>query len=151
QESVVYVELDRVADPDALRAALSRRLTAVVQATDDYAAMRAKAQEAAALVRTREWPPPWNTDSEEIAALLDWLGHQHFVFLGYREYQFAGVGAERTAAVRQGSGLGILRDEQRSTYATTHALSELLRCRLDEPTLLMVSKTNAESPIHRRA
>jgi glutamate dehydrogenase len=151
QESVVYVELDRVPDYDALATLLTQRLTDVIHATDDYPAMRAKAQDAAESLRTRQWPQPWNIDSEEIAVFLEWLGQKNFVFLGYREYQFAGQGAERTAEVRHGSGLGILRDESRSTYATVRPLPETLRRRLNEPPLLTVSKTNAESPIHRRA
>ena len=151
QESVVYVEVDRIADAERLRAALTRRLTHVVNATDDYPAMRAKAQDAAALLRAQQWPTPWGTDSEEIAAFLDWLGQKSFVFLGYREYAFAGHGAERTAEVRRGSGLGILRNETRSTYATRGVLPDVLRGRLNEPPLLIVSKTNTQSPIHRRA
>ncbi|MFI5367236.1 MAG: NAD-glutamate dehydrogenase domain-containing protein, partial [Candidatus Binatia bacterium] len=151
QESVVYVELDRVPDYDALATRLTQRLTDVIRATDDYPAMRAKVQDAAESLRARQWPQPWNIDGDEIAVFLEWLGQKNFVLLGYREYQFAGQGSERTAEVRHGSGLGILRDESRSTYSTVRPLPEALRRRLNEPPLLIVSKTNAESPIHRRA
>jgi glutamate dehydrogenase len=151
QESLVHVEVERVADPDAVATLLTRRLTDVILATEDYAAMRAKAEALAAELRARPLPRPWNADVDEIAAFLDWLGQKSFVFLGYRAYQFAGQGAERTAAVRHNSGLGILRQEQRSTFATPHVLPDVLRRRLAEPPLLIISKTNAESPIHRQA
>jgi glutamate dehydrogenase len=151
QESVVCVELDHVSDPGTVLTRLTQRLTDVIRATDDYAAMRARAAETAALLRTQPCPPPWNVESDEIAAFLEWLGQKSFVFLGYREYAFAGQGAERTAAVRRGSGLGILRDEGRSTYASARPLPDVLSQRLHQPPLLIVSKTNADSPIHRRA
>ena len=71
------------------------------------------------------------------------------MFLGYREYQLAGKGTERTAVVRHGSGLGISRKEDRSSFAIARRVPDALRRRLNEPPLLLVSKTNAESPIHR--
>ncbi|HEX7406506.1 MAG TPA: NAD-glutamate dehydrogenase domain-containing protein [Candidatus Binatia bacterium] len=149
KESFVHVEVERVADPEALSALLQQRLTEVVLATEDYQAMRAKAEELATQLHTRPLRPPWNADVDEIAAFLRWLGEKNFVFLGYREYQFAGRGAERTAEVRHGSGLGISRNEDRSSFAAPRSLPEALRRRLNELPLLLVSKTNAESPVHR--
>jgi len=151
KESLVHVEVERVSDPDALTALLTQRLGDVVLATDDYAAMRAKAEEMAEDLRVRPLRPPWNADIDEIVAFLAWLGQKSFVFLGYREYTFSGQGSERTGALRRGSGLGILRKEDRSNFLTPRGLPEELRRRLNEPPLLMVSKTNADSPIHRRA
>jgi len=151
KESFVHVEIDRVPDPEALTRALIERLGDVVLATDDYSAMRARAEAVADELRGRTLPAPWNADVDEIAAFLDWLGHKNFVFLGYREYQFAGHGSERTGVLRRRSGLGMLRKEERSTLATSQVLPEALRRRLNEPPLLIVSKTNAVSPIHRHA
>jgi glutamate dehydrogenase len=151
KESFVHVEVDRVADPDTLAQRLTLGLTAVVQATDDYQAMRAKAAEVANELRRRTLARPWNENIDEIAAFFDWLGQKNFVFLGYREYQFSGQGTERTVSVRRGTGLGILRDESRSSAQTPRLLDEDVRRRLNEPPLLIVSNTNAESPIHRSA
>jgi glutamate dehydrogenase len=151
KESFVHVEIDRVPDPEQLAQLLRERLGDVVLATDDYAAMRARAESVADELRARPLPPPWNADIDEVAAFLDWLGQKSFVFLGYREYQFAGHGAERTGVLRRRSGLGVLRKEERSTFATPRPLPEALRRRLSEPPLLIVSKTNALSTIHRRA
>lgn len=151
KESFVHVEVERVPDPDALAHTLTQRLADLILATDDYQAMRARIEAAAEELRRRPLPRPWNADIDEVAAFLDWLGQKSFVFLGYREYHFEGQGAERTATVRPGSGLGILRHENRSTYAAPQVVPEALRRRLNEPPLLIISKTNAESPIHRRA
>jgi glutamate dehydrogenase len=151
KESLVHVEIDRVPDPEALAERLAARLNDVVLATDDYAAMRARAETIAEELRSRPLPPPWNADLDEVAAFLEWLGQKSFVFLGYREYQFAGAASARTAAVRRRTGLGILRREEQSSYATPRLLPEELRRRLNEPPLVIVSKTNVDSTIHRRA
>src|SRR5262249_52825303 len=145
--SFVHVEVDPVPSADPIAAQLRERLGSVVSATDDYLAMRAQLARLVEELRTRPLHPPWNADVDEIAAFLEWLGQKNFVFLGYREYQFAGQGPERTAVLRSGTGLGILRNAQRSSYATARPLPEDLRRRLSEPPLLLVSKTNAESPI----
>ncbi len=149
RESFVHMEVERVAEPEKLRLELHRRLGDVVLATDDYQAMRAKTEQLAEELRQRPPGTPWNADIDEVAEFLRWLGDKNFVFLGYREYDFMGRGAERSARLRRGTGLGILRKEDRSTFATVRPLSETLRRRLNEPPLLLVSKTNAESPVHR--
>ncbi|GIW44341.1 MAG: NAD-glutamate dehydrogenase [Candidatus Binatia bacterium] len=149
RESVLRIEMEGVSDPAALAPLLQQRLTAVVWATDDYPAMRSKAEEIADELRSHTLPRPWSADVDEFAAFLDWLGQKNFVFLGYREYEFRGYGHERVAQVRRGSGLGILREEQRSHYFEARPLPENLRRRLNEPPLWLISKTNAESPIHR--
>ncbi len=151
QESLIYAEIERIPQPQQLADALSSNLQDLIRATNDYQSMRARAAELAELLRSRSLAPPWNEEAAEIAALLDWLRDKNFVFLGYREYQFSGQGLERTAMVRPGSGLGILAGEDRSSYATPRVLGNDLRRRLNEPPLLIVSKTNAQSTVHRAA
>src|SRR5581483_3966485 len=93
---------------------------------------------------------------EEVAetdAFLEWLKQDNFVFLGYREYRFGGEGEEAWAEVVEGSGLGILSDTRTSTFATRVPISSLrpgLRERVLGGPLLVVSKTNRESTVHRR-
>ena len=151
RESVLHVEAEGASDVAALVDRLRANLTQVIWATDDYGAMRNKAEEIADELRSGSLPRPWSADVDEFAAFLDWLGQKNFVFLGYREYEFRGQGSERIAQVRRGSGLGILRREESSHYFQPRPLPEDLRRRLSEPPLWLVSKTNAESPIHRRA
>lgn len=150
RESVLRIEVENVANAAALERELGERLTAVVWVTDDYAAMRNKAAEIADELRTQPLPRPWSADVDEFAAFLDWLAEKNFVFLGYREYEFRGHGRERVAQVRRGSGLGLLRADSRSHYFAPQPLPESLRRRLNEPPLWLISKTNAESPVHRR-
>lgn len=151
RESVLHIAAEGASNVAALVERLRDHLTQVVWATEDYAAMRNKAEEIADELRSHSLPRPWSADVDEFAAFLDWLGQKNFVFLGYREYEFRGQGSARTAEVRRGSGLGILRREDTSHYFAPRALPEDLRRRLAEPPLWLLSKTNAESPIHRHA
>ena len=86
----------------------------------------------------------------EVVAFLEWLARENFIFLGARDYEL------RDGALRvvPGSGLGLLDDETRSTFAKPVAVESLdptLRERALGGELLLVSKTNRLSPVHRRA
>ena len=87
---------------------------------------------------------------DETVAFLEWLLADHFIFLGYREYKIA----DDTIGVVPGSGLGILADEASSAFARPRPLADLpadVRERALEGDLLIVSKTNRLSTVHRRA
>ena len=94
------------------------------------------------------------TEVGETVDFLDWLMQLNFVLLGYREYEL--VDGEQGRAIRavEGSGLGILSDVSRSAFAQTTPLDQLdpvIRRRIEDGDLLVFSKTNAYSTVHRRA
>ena len=150
-ESFFHAEVTNLALSPNLEQLLTDRLRQVLLATGDYQPMRSRVEAIAAELRSRPLPAPWGEDTEEVAALLDWLGQKNFVYLGYREYQYEGSGGERRAVVRRGSGLGILRDDARSRYRTPHDVGRGIAPSPRRAALLRVSKTNAKSPIHRLA
>ena len=150
RESLVHVEVAGLAPTPALQQRLTRHLDQLVAATDDHAAMRARLAAVADAVRAAALPPPWDDDRDEAAAFLDWLANQRFVFLGYREYALHHDGGLR-ATLCPGSGLGLLREPAPSRWADGAAVPEAVAARLVGPPLVLVSKTNASSPVHRRA
>ena len=86
---------------------------------------------------------------DETTAFLDWLLQDHFIFLGYREYKIT----DEQICLVPGSGLGLLADEESSTFAKPVALSSLpddVRERATTGDLMIVSKTNRLSPVHKR-
>jgi glutamate dehydrogenase len=150
-ESIMHFDLDQRLSPeelagveDAVRAVLGD----VRRAVRDFPAMRERIDRMIELARSAA--ARYGEDEvEETTAFLRWLDRGGFIFLGYREYELAG-GAVRAVP---GSGLGILGDAGASTFANPVALDSLpaqLRDRFLEGPLLLVSKTNALSPIHRR-
>ena len=158
RESMVHCEIERVSDEDLLvriRDDIRRRLEDVVLATDDFRAMQAALAEVEEELSDRLPVAGDRRDEvEEARAFLEWLGDDAFVFLGYRSYRFGEGEGERYVQVEPGSGLGILRREEGSTYTEPVPFSQLapgVRALAEGGPLLIISKTNAESTVHRRA
>jgi glutamate dehydrogenase len=151
RESVMHFDLDRRLDDDelaALQDAVAKVLGAVRATVKDFPAMTARVGEMAATARAGadRYAPD---EVREVTDFLGWLLRGNFVLLGAREYDFSG-GEIR---VVEGSGLGILADERRSAYARGMPLEKLpdgVRERATSGDLLLVSKTNRVSPVHRR-
>jgi glutamate dehydrogenase len=90
----------------------------------------------------------------ETVDFLDWLLQLNFVLLGYREYDLLDLPEDRAIHATEGSGLGILSDVSRSTFAQMTPLASLppyIRQRIEDGDLLVISKTKAYSTVHRRA
>ncbi|MDP9348413.1 MAG: NAD-glutamate dehydrogenase, partial [Gemmatimonadota bacterium] len=121
-EALLHCEVERVADPGAreeIRAEVERRLTDVVAATADFDAMLAAVDETILAVEGYADAHPERTEEYgEVVAFLRWLRDGNFVFLGYRGYDILPHDGERAVQVEAGSGLGILRDDRPSRWAT---------------------------------
>lgn len=157
--SVMYTEFEGQLD-DAVAESLEEGIRMCMEdlrlATDDFPAMLAKTDEIAAKLRAEARRSPDRTaEIDEVIAFLNWLRDGGFVFLGYREYDLGkGPDGRQHVAVVRGSGLGILRREERSVAWEPIPIDELpaeIRGRALQSSLLLVSKTNSESRVHRRA
>jgi glutamate dehydrogenase len=151
RESVMHFEVNRHLAPGELRELEARvRLVLgdVQAAVRDHEAMRARVPQM--IDAARASAARYALDEiEEARAFLEWLLDGNFVLLGYREYAFA----DDKLTIVPGAGLGILADDSRSRYATpvlVGAIDQHLRERLLGGNLLVVSKTNRFSTVHRR-
>ena len=157
--STVYMVVEGRLDDDdraLMQAELADRLETVRLVNDDFEAMLARSAETIAQLEQEKQALPWRAEElQEIQDLITWLQDGNFVFLGYRAYGIeTDEAGERWISLESGSGLGILRDEADSTFKERQRLSELpptLRARVLGGPLLIISKTNSESPIHRFA
>ncbi len=152
RESVMHFDLDRRLEGEALEA-LADRVRSVLgdvrRAVLDFPAMADRGRRMVQLAGAGAARYP-DDEVDETVAFLEWLLADHFIFLGYREYRIA----EETIGVVPGSGLGILADEASSQFARPRPLADLpadVRERALEGDLLIVSKTNRLSTVHRRA
>src|SRR3954463_16800218 len=151
RESVMHFDLETRLDPEALdelAAALRQVLEDVLACVRDFPVMADRARR---MVQLAGAGVARYADDEvdETVAFLEWLLQENFIFLGYREYRFGGG----EIAVVPESGLGILADTERSAYAKpvpVDSLPEGVRARAFEGELLIVSKTNRLSRVHRR-
>jgi glutamate dehydrogenase len=150
RESVMHFDLARRLNEEQLEEieqAVRDALVAVRKVVTDFTAMTERVDDMVTVARagTARYP---RDEVHEVADFLDWLLKGNFVLLGAREYDIS----EQGICVIAGSGLGILRDEEASSFATSVPLSQLppgIRERATTGDLLLVAKTNAISPVHK--
>ncbi|MHC4955240.1 MAG: NAD-glutamate dehydrogenase [Planctomycetota bacterium] len=146
---VATVDVER---HEELKKAIAGVLNDVRTSVVDYDAMRDRVREL--LEELRDNPPPIKTDeAQEAIALLRWMDHDHFTFLGYREYRFEGHGEDARARILRGTTLGVMRDLERHVFAGLRNMGSLpaeVRHFLREPVLIHATKSNLISPVHRR-
>ncbi len=153
-QSWVHIEIDRESQPDVI-AGLEDDLRSVLAdvraSVEDWAAMRDRA--ALLSAELLESPPAGldPVDVAEASELLAWLADNHFTFLGYREYDLLTDDDGSDVLIsRPESGLGILRSQASTRKSFSH-LPDQVRAKAREPKLLVVTKANRRSTVHRPA
>ena len=150
-EAVMHLEVDRQTDQellDGIVADIESVLADVAAAVEDWRAMRDKLEEIIRDLRANS--PP--VDADELAnalEFLEWIGANHFTFLGYREYELIGGEGEEQLKGVEGSGLGVQRGQPGSVSKTFESLPREVRRLAREPHLLVITKANARSSVHR--
>jgi glutamate dehydrogenase len=152
RESFIQIHVERI-DEEARRAAIVRAIADVLAdvrvAVQDWRAMTARV---AALIAELKANPPLLPVGEiaEAIQFLEWLIADNFTFLGIRNYRFS-AGADALEPIFE-SGLGVLRmrrmPEQR--WDRPLVVTPEIRALLNEPTLLIVTKSSVRSRVHRR-
>ncbi|MEU1810210.1 NAD-glutamate dehydrogenase [Micromonospora aurantiaca (nom. illeg.)] len=159
-ESWMRIEIDPVRDPaerETLRRELQRVLTDVREAVEDWPKMRqralALADELAAARTSDNRPPVPEKDITDSVELLRWLAHDHFTFLGYREYRLVHTDGARGGQALEavlGTGLGILRSDSPEARSLNSMTSEAHE-KVLEKRLLIITKANSRATVHRSA
>ncbi len=150
QESWMHIEIDRETDPAVLehiRQTLTGVLRDVREVVEDWRKMRTKAREIVTELEKDAPPLPAN-EVGETRALLEWLADDHFTFLGYRQYRLQTVDGEDVVRAVPGTGLGILRSDQEMS-PSTGKLPPAVRAKVREKQLLIITKANSRSTVHR--
>ncbi len=150
-ESWQMVEIDRPRDAAQARE-LEHRLRATLEdvrrAVADFPPMLERVRAVANELDRTQLPVP-RSHASEARALLSWMHDGHFVFLGYRYYRLR-RGRARDALVRdEASGLGILREEKKRKIPPPILLTGHLRRQARAPELLVLTKANTPSTVHR--
>ena len=147
-ESWTHYEVDRETSPsilESVRADIERVLRDVRIATQDWVTMLGSVQQV--LDELEHTPPPVDEpELEEGKALLRWLADQHFTFLAYRCYDLRADGS--LCAVPE-TGLGLLRSAPEGASSRFAQLPDAVRAKARERTLLVLTKANARSTVHR--
>ncbi|MFN7085972.1 MAG: NAD-glutamate dehydrogenase [Burkholderiales bacterium] len=151
-ESFMHVEIDRLAeaaDREALCADLAAALADVRAAVEDWHEMQARLGGVIAEIE-HSAPPLAPADIAEAVAFLRWLGDNHYTFIGYRCHELVTTESGEALRVVPGSGLGVLRAARPAERSASFAaLPSAVRALAREPLLLIVTKSNSRSSVHR--
>lgn len=148
-EAVMHVEVDRQAEKEVLNAIASdveSTLEKVSVTVEDWQPMCKQLSEIIDDLKAN--PPPIDRQElEHSLAFLEWIGDDHFAFLGYREYKLIETDELRSVT---GSGLGLLRSDRPDQSSKSFAGLPLeIRHLAREPRLLVITKASRHSPVHR--
>lgn len=153
-ESWMHIHFERdfsSQDLVAIELGIKRVLSDVRKSVDDWSLMRTKAIEISGVLRREGLGQVSQSQRDEAIALLDWLTQESFTFIGYREYLLVDVQGEDALAPVPHTGLGILRQpEQHGEVSKSFAqLPAAVRAKVREQELLVLSKANSRSTVHR--
>ena len=150
-ESWQHVAVPRIGDParhEALRVSILRMLDDVRLAVSDWPAIRQRALDIARDVNAGVPGIP-RREEKEAVEFLEWLADNHFTFLGYREYRLERARSiDRLVPVPR-SGLGLLRTGKGRPRPKPTVLTGELKRKAREVALLIVTKANSVSTVHR--
>jgi glutamate dehydrogenase len=153
RESFIHIHVDPVADRQR-RAVIAAQIESVLAdvriAVADWRAMQTRVKDAAAQLQAA--PPPLPADEiAEAVEFANWLCADNFTFLGVRDYLLTADGLDLKPV--PDSGLGILRSSEMHVLHRGDDTSEVtpeITAFLKEPKLLIVTKANMRSRVHRR-
>ncbi len=156
-ESFMHVEVDEQGSPELLRAIHDEIDAALGDVRSAVTGWRGMCDRVAALVDELKQSPPHGVSQEEVnetISFLRWLLDDHFTFLGYREMAIEGEDREARIRVDEESCIGLLRDPAISVFQGLRRLGQLpaeVQRYLREPHVLVLTKSNQRSTVHRPA
>ena len=150
-ESLVCVEFGPETDKAALNDLEKQLIEALKDlkfAVQDWQAMREAMQNVANNTENLNSTLKQD-DLLEAKEFLEWLLDDHFIFLGYREYTLSKPKGKLTLSSEEDTGLGILRKANSPKSVSTIVNSEEAQKQINQRSLLILTKANALSTIHR--
>ncbi|HMK70334.1 MAG TPA: NAD-glutamate dehydrogenase [Xanthobacteraceae bacterium] len=153
RESFIYIHVEGMQDA-AERAEIVRAVAEILAdvrvCVQDWRPMLARAREVTEELRAN--PPPLPADEiAEAIQFLQWIAADNFTLLGARDYAY--TDSEHALEPKFETGLGVLRSRQTQLLRRGDQLVTItpeIREFLEEPKLLIVTKTAVRSRVHRR-
>ncbi len=150
KESFIHIHIERQTDPSVLASAdsLLRSRMAKVRATVEDWHLMTEALELAIDGFGENAPDLTKAVRKECIKFLRWVGDDKFLLIGARSYDLVQKGSTATLKVVNGTGLGLLREDEKTTLSRPirNTSSE---SRFNPSAPLIVTKANTRSLMHR--
>ena len=153
-EAFMRFEVDRQADPQMLKTlheGFQHTMADVRIVVDDWQPMRRQMEQIIERLQQQKLPVA-DDEKEEVLAFLHWIVNHHFTFIGFRTYDLVAEAGQDLLQLVPGSGLGIFRGTRSDHVSESFAhIPAPMRISARTPTLLVITKATAQSPVHRPA
>ncbi len=152
RESWILMVFDRVHGPERLRKleqGIRHNLEDVARVHEDAWRLSQKIEELGNALAPPETARIPEREILEVRDFLAWLARNWFTPLGYRRYHLAQGGSDLELVEDPGSGLGILRRPLGTPPPPVKHLPERVHEKALAPELLIITKTNTHSTVHR--
>jgi glutamate dehydrogenase len=158
RESMIQIAFSRAidqSDAGVIEHKMAGVLADVATVVGDWPAMQEKLQDAVAELAAASKRAPAATAEEipETIAFLEWLGANHFVLMGVRDYDRTGTGGEIDLVSDRRSGLGVMRDPDMRVlrrHGQLVSITPAVAAFLEEASPIIITKGNVRSTVHRR-
>ncbi|MHA2938308.1 NAD-glutamate dehydrogenase [Vibrio sp. RC27] len=153
--SMFHIEVDRIDDAEqlaSLQAELERILKDTALVVKDWKLMSTQLEKVISGLEKQTKQIPMDKDRfDESLEFLRWLGNHNFTFLGYKEYDLVEEKGETYLSPTKTPGLGLFSNKERVRKVNLADFSDLARKEATKPYLLILTKGNGQSHIHRPA
>ncbi len=155
RHSIFHIEIDRMSGKKEMQA-LEKELVSIISDTDlvvkDWQPMAAQLIDVIKQVET--YKRNKKIDQQHVAetlSFLRWLGDHNFTFMGYKEFRLEKVAEETLLSPTEQAGLGLFSEPSRVRSVKLSEFSAAARSEAKKPYLLILTKGNKPSRIHRPA
>jgi len=152
-ETVFFIEIDRQSEQEVLTRiedSLRSVLADISVTVNDWQSMRTRLNEV--ISETKKAKPPCSKEEhQESLAFLEWMLADNFTLLGYRSYDVDTLEGDMALSAQVKSSLGLMKQSKGTHQRLLSGLSESARQIALGDNLLILTKTNSRSRVHRPA
>jgi len=152
-ETIFFIEIDRQTEQSALDY-VSKELRSVVSdislTVGDWQPMLSRLKEVVTEVKKAKLPCS-KKEQENALAFLDWVSENNFTIMGYRSYDVKALKGDLALEANVKTSLGLMRNSIGTKQRLISSLSESARKFALGDNLLILTKTNSRSRVHRPA
>ena len=152
-ETVFFIEIDRQTEQlalDFVAKDLNSVMDDILLTVSDWAPMLAKLKSVIGDVQKAELPCSQEEKTNTLD-FLEWLSQNHFTIMGYRSYDVKVLEGDVALEANVQSSLGLMKRSTGTKQRLISSLSESARKFALGDNLLILTKTNSRSRVHRPA